>query len=366
MYNIGTLLTPIWDTSIVYRETFAMLGDRDVCKAPFLYKPDRILKIESYDGQNIYELGRDCYLDADEVHITPGSRINAVDSSFAIFETRQEADAAMEAQDNKFECSPVMTNDGRYLNLGAIGRPSYVTDHQIAITYRTTASWEGYVPTNQIDDLPYLKKKIENKEKINIVLYGDSICCGFDASSMYDEKPNQPIWPKVLIDGLRDSYDYDNDKDVSLINVSESGMDSDWAYDNVEGRVLGQRPDLVILGFGMNDRVEGPEYAAKTLKIIDKIRDRFPRCEFVLISTSLPNPDVHTAPYYFDCYHDQYSDALRSITSRGIVLADVQSVHKEILKHKRFMDVTGNMLNHPNDFISAIYAQVLYETLRFN
>ncbi|MCR5773225.1 MAG: SGNH/GDSL hydrolase family protein [Butyrivibrio sp.] len=364
MYNIGTLLTPIWDTKIVYRETFAMLKEGAYCKAHFLYKPDRILKIESYDGSSVYELGRDCYLEGNEIYTTSDSVINSIDSSFISFGTKEEADAAMERQDNKFECSPVMMNDGRYLNLGAIGKPSFITGHQIAITYRTTDTWKGYVPSNQIDDLPYFKKKIENKEKVNIVLYGDSICCGYDSSAANNESPYQPIWPKVMIDGLRESYAYEQKEDVNLINVSESGMNSDWAYDNVRERVFEHDPDLVILGFGMNDRDKGSEYARKTLKIIDRIREKFPECDFVLISTSLPNPEVHTPPYYFDCYHAEYSDALRSITSRGIVLADVQSVHKELLKHKRFIDITGNMLNHPGDFVSAIYAQVLYETLR--
>ena len=335
MYNIGSLLTPIWDTRIVYRETFAMIKDEDICKASFLYRPDRILKIESYDGKSVYELGRDCYLDGSDIHIAPDTRINMTDS---------------------LHC----------LNLGAVGKPTFITDHQIAITYRTTDTWKGYVPSNQIENLISYKKKIENREKINIVLYGDGICCGFDRGSMNDLDPHQPIWPQALIDGLRDSYAYDKDEDVQLINVSESGMDSDLAYDNVEDRVFGHDPDLVILGFGMNDSVEGYEYAKKTLKIIDKIRDRFPRCEFVLISTSLPNPEVHTSPNFFDHYQKQYSDALKSITSRGIVLADVQSVYKEILKHKRYIDVTGNLLDHPNDFIYAVYAQVLYETLRFN
>lgn len=329
MYNIGTLLTPIWDTRIVYKETFAMIKEGEDCKASFLYKPDRILKIESHDGSQIYELGHDCYLSGNEIYTTKDTRISTAPDSFTYVNTK-------------------------------------ITNHQIAITYRTTDVWKGYVPSNQIENLITYKKKIENREKINIVLYGDGICCGFDRGSMYDLDPHQPIWPQVLIDGLRDSYDYDKDKDVKLTNVSESGMDSDWAYDNAEDRVFGLDPDLVILGFGINDRVEGTDYAKKTLKIIDKIRDRFPRCEFVLISTILPNPDIHTPTYFFECYQDQYSDALMSIESRGIVLADVQSVYKEILKHKRYVDITGNLLNHPNDFIAAVYAQVLYETLRLS
>ena len=335
MYNIGSLLTPVWDTRIVYRETFAMIKEGDTCKAPFLYKPDRILKIESYDGTGVYELGRDCYLDGNEIHMAPGTRI-------------------------KMMC------DKRFLDSETVDDNSNITDHQIAITYRTTDTWKGFLPSNQIDNLISFKKKIENREKLNIVLYGDSICCGFDKGAEYDSDQHQPIWPKALIDGLRDSYAYDNDRDVQLINVSESGKDLDWAYDNVGSRVFGYDPDLVILGFGNKDRTDGSEYANKTLKIIDKIRDRFPKCEFVLISTILPDPDKQTPSIDFDQYQSRYSDALNSITSRGIVLADVQSVYKEILKHKRYADITGNLQGYPNEFISAVYAQVLYETLRFN
>ncbi len=335
MYNIGSLITPVWDTRIVYRETFAMIKEGDTCKAPFLYKPDRILKIESYDGAGVYELGRDCYLDGNEIHMAPGTRIKMID-------------------------------DTRSLNPETVDDFSDITDHQIAITYRTTDIWKGFIPSNQIDNLISFKKKIENREKLNIILYGDSICCGFDKGAEYNSDQHQPEWPKALIDGLRDSYAYDNDEDVQLINVSESGMDSEWAYDNVSDRVFIHDPDLVILGFGMNDSVEGSVYAKKTLKIIDKIRDRFPKCEFVIISPIVPDPKAQGTVDDLERYQDQYSEALSSITSRGIVLADVQSIYKEILKHKRYADITGNLPDHPNEFISAVYAQVLYETLRLN
>ena len=42
-----------------------------------------------------------------------------------------------------------------------------------------------------------------------------------------------------------------------------------------------------------------------------------------------------------------------------MALADLTSVWTELLKHKRDWDLTGNGVNHPNDFGHRLYAQVL-------
>lgn len=36
---------------------------------------------------------------------------------------------------------------------------------------------------------------------------------------------------------------------------------------------------------------------------------------------------------------------------------------KEIGKRKRYIDITGNWLNHPNDYLARILAQVVIKTL---
>ena len=54
---------------------------------------------------------------------------------------------------------------------------------------------------------------------------------------------------------------------------------------------------------------------------------------------------------------------LQWLKRRGVVLADVQGVQKELMKRKRYIDVTGNLLNHPNDYLARIQAQVLCTTL---
>ena len=53
------------------------------------------------------------------------------------------------------------------------------------------------------------------------------------------------------------------------------------------------------------------------------------------------------------------SDALAGLCGKGVVLADVTSMWQDLLKRKSFHDLTGNGVNHPNDFGHRVYAQVI-------
>ena len=84
------------------------------------------------------------------------------------------------------------------------------------------------------------------------------------AAGMYGQKPGQPVWPLLLKDSLEAFYQME----VELINTSVGGMASDWALEHVQENVCDYRPDLVLLGFGMNDRCPGKEYAQKTESLL--------------------------------------------------------------------------------------------------
>ena len=44
-------------------------------------------------------------------------------------------------------------------------------------------------------------------------------------------------------------------------------------------------------------------------------------------------------------------------------LAAVQEIQREIQKKKRYVDLTGNWLNHPNDYLARVQAQVIAAVL---
>ncbi len=61
----------------------------------------------------------------------------------------------------------------------------------------------------------------------------------------------------------------------------------------------------------------------------------------------------------------QYTEELRKLADQydGVVMANMTEIHRHILTRKNYRDITGNNVNHPNDFISRMYAQVLLRTV---
>jgi hypothetical protein len=47
----------------------------------------------------------------------------------------------------------------------------------------------------------------------------------------------------------------------------------------------------------------------------------------------------------------------------GVALADLTTLHKEYLTVKNYRDMTGNNVNHPNDFLMRLYAQTIVKTI---
>jgi len=140
------------------------------------------------------------------------------------------------------------------------------------------------------------------------------------------------------------------------------GMDVRWGLTQV-GKVIDSNPDLVVLAFGMNDasgRRTPEEYARMTNEIVKAISAAKPDCEFLLVATMTGNPDwSYAAPELYP----KYRDALVGIERQGVAVADVTALWMTVVSKKSFMDITGNGVNHPNDYGHRLYAMVLSATL---
>mgnify|MGYP000062533321 FL=1 len=360
MNGLGELLARVWEGKKVYRETFAMIEEDGACSAPFLYRPETVLKIESYDGTQAYELGGDCVVKDGRLALAEGSRIPHTGWDTFYHPTEEEARRELESRTEALGFGPVATTDGRFLNLSAIGNPSYITRWQLAVTYETNEVWTGPRPESAEKKLPRFFGKALSGEPVTIVLYGDSISCGCDSSGLYGLPPGQPIWPKLLEESLKAYYK----GPVRLVNTSVGGQDSDWAIRSAMERACAYEPDLVILGFGMNDRCSGQEYLEKTRRLRGSIRSSCPDAEYVLMATTLPNELTATAPFWFQAHQGDQAEALWQLEEEGTAVADVQNVQRALMKRKRYFDITGNMLNHPNDYLARIQGQVLDTLLK--
>jgi acetyl esterase/lipase len=222
------------------------------------------------------------------------------------------------------------------------------------MTYRRKAeAWPSPLPSFDEKGLPITIQKMQNKEAVSIVLLGDSISTGCNASGWANSAPHQPPYQDLLLQHLKETYS----PNITLTNLAVGGTSTPWGITRIPD-VVAAKPDLVVLAFGMNDSSgrSAEEYKANTAEMIRACRESSPKTEFILVATMLGNSDWVTLKH--DLFA-QYRDALAELAQPGVALADMTSIWAEMLKRKKDWDLTGNGVNHPNDFGHRVYAQVL-------
>ena len=129
MTTFEELMSPIWDSEIVYDEFLTMVRSDGVCQAPLLFEPKEILSVTSADKLTNYEEGKDWVICENMLCLTKESRIFAFDKNELVFE----------------ECKPdesFPTVDGKY---SLFKEGHFFHDRQIAVTYKKA----GGNPSNQ-------------------------------------------------------------------------------------------------------------------------------------------------------------------------------------------------------------------------
>ena len=341
-------MTPFWDTELVYNEALTMVAfDGKMPEAPLMYPAKKILSVRSATLDTVYREGADWIYEDGRLKLPEGSSIP--------YFTEKEFYPSEPIEGATFP------KDGGGFLMFAEG--TFFHEHQLAVTYACSkGQWKGLVPEFAGAKLPNTMRMLKEERKLKLVLYGDSISAGANASGRGGVAPAIPIWGQMVADTLRDSYN----ADITFLNPSVGGKRSDWGVQNVTELVSGKMPDLVIIAFGMNDgtsNVPPSEFKTNIKSIIDDVRSENPNTEFLLVSTILPNKLALTAVDGSSFYGEQrnYKPVLNELCHEytGTVLVNMTDIHQELLRHKRFIDMTGNNVNHPNDFLIRWYAQVI-------
>ncbi len=337
------LLSPFWQGEIVEGESILFLKDDQSgeARASVLFPIAEVLTVRSSAGDVTYENGKDYVWKSDsrEIVLPAGSRIPS----------SVPEDLRRPAKSQQYQLTH---RDGKGEILFG-GRLEYA-EKQTCITYRhAPGQWTGYLPTYDEHVLPRSIHKLKNQEPLSIVVLGDSISAGANASGMYNAAPFQPAYPELL----RIHLEKRSGATVTLANPSVGGMSAPWGVTQVD-TVLKSNPDLVVIAFGMNDSAgrSPDDYQAAIRQTIDKIREKKPDCEFILVATMLGNHNWVTLKNEL---FGQYRNKLKELTGPSVALADVTSVWERFLRLKEDWDQTGNGVNHPNDFGHRVYAQVI-------
>jgi len=336
-------LQPFWRGPTVQGETVLFLKDpdTDVADAVLLFPIEKIISIQNSAGDVTYEEGRD-YLwkpASRELLLTKESRI----PTFLPSDLRRQPGTQPYALTHRDGNGEILFG----------GRLEYAA-MQVCVTYEhAPVQWTAPLPKYDPAVLPRTIEKLKSKQSVSLVVLGDSISAGANASGGYDAAPYQPAYPELVRLNLSQRFE----TEVTLTNLSVGGKDTHWGVSQVPA-VLAAKPDLVVIAFGMNDSAGRPakEYQEFTRQMIEQIRKERPETEFILVATMLGNPDwIRLKQELFPAFRD----ALAELCGPGIALADVTAIWTEFLQRKLDCDQTGNGVNHPNDFGHRVYAQVI-------
>ncbi len=336
-------LKPFWLSETMEGESVLFISDDATTapKATLLFEPTKLLSICNSSGTTTYTEGRD-YLwkpGGREITLPQGSRI--------VHKTPQDLRRPAKSQRHSLS-----HRDGN----GEIffGATHEYHDLQTVVTYtHKPDAWKGPVPTFAGEQLSGTLKRLQGKQPLAIALLGDSISTGCNASGWAKVAPFQPPFQDLLVANLKATYG----ADVSLKNFAVGGTNTVWGVKQIPS-LIEAKPDLVILAFGMNDvhGLAAAQYQANIQTMIQSVRRELPEAEFILIASMLGNPDW--AALRMERF-PQYRDALAQLCGPGVALANMTGIWTELHKHKRDWDLTGNGVNHPNDFGHRIYAQIL-------
>lgn len=339
----SSLLKPFWRGDVVEGEPVLFVRDNDTAEAvgSLLFPISEVLSVRSSSGEITYQAGKD-------YRFVPGTHQIVIPIGSQVV---TKLPSQLRRPDNS-QRHKLTHRDGN----GEILFGSKLEYHQMqtSVTYKKTDnSWPVSMPAFDPKTLPVTIKKLHDHQDVSVVLLGDSISTGCNASGWGGGAPFQPAYQDLLTQNLSEHYD----TDVKLVNLSVGGMSTPWGVTMVD-QVVSHQPDLVIIAFGMNDSASrsAEEFGKNTAAMIKATRATHPETEFILVASMLGNHDwVRLNHDVFPAYRDQ----LASLCEPGIALADITSVWAEFLNRKKDSDLTGNGVNHPNDFGHRVYAQVL-------
>jgi len=323
---------PFWSAKVMENEPVLFVRDegKTVATGRLLFTPSGKLTIVGPDLVIKYVEGQDYVWrpGTDTIELTAASRIP--------FKTAAQM---VPPPGSPNTLNGVLFSEGRFFH-----------DLQVQVTYQHAGIWP-LQESPQPERLSHSLAKLRARQALKIVALGDSITEGYNASGFQASlaPPYQPSYPFLVANTLRDRFG----APVTLANLGRAGTGADWGLEMVAG-VTSEKPDLVILAFGMNHSEAPTDFEAIMRKLRDAVQAACPGADIVLVAPMTGNPRSFPAERFRG-----YREALRNLGMSNVALADVTSPWLELLKRKPFSDLSGNNINHPNDFGHRLYAQVI-------
>lgn len=342
------LTEPIWSSAIVYREGVQPLQAKpgEPARGKLAFPATELIAVRTADGQKSFEPGRDVKLSDD------GRSLIFAEGSGAPFIEESEL---YRPKGSPRSYSHRVGNPDEFL-LHSEGH--WFHDRQVEVTYRRRqVGWPGRSPQSAEKLLPKTFARLRAGQPLTLGVSGDSISAGGNASGHTQAPPHMPAYPELVGAQLQKTFG----GEVTVKNRAVGGWSIAQGVKDLDN-LLAERPNLIIAAYGMNDvRKKDPDWFRDQAKaFIEQVRAKDPEIEIILVAPMLGNSEWIATPR--DMFF-KYRDALESVCGPGVALADVGSVWESLLQTKHQLDLSGNGLNHPNDFGHRLYAQTILAVL---
>ncbi len=369
-YVAGAYDSPMWEGNTVYQENAVVQKNADgtIDDIRLLYKIDEIVEVRNYGLNVVYEQGKDYQLTADgKIRIPSGSSIT-VAASDAFLNPVQDPSNWLN------------TPQGVIVSYG-----TNIHNYQISVTYTHSDSWDGFVPQDDSLKLDRFYKKLQNGEEVTMLFYGDSITTGLNSSgcneplkwkydssrgySVYNENYKESIniapyaasWPRAVYNRVQAKYP---DATVNYVNSASSSSNSTThGTRNLQAAVIDNNPDIVFISFGTNENtISKANYKSYQKTMLEGITKANPDCAVVFVSPTIPNV-IKYSNHNFAAFEEAFFEIQDEYPNLDIAVAPVYSVAKYVNGIKKYQDISGNNINHPNDFGSRIYSNTIMQVL---
>ncbi|QDU19237.1 GDSL-type esterase/lipase family protein [Urbifossiella limnaea] len=336
------LLTPAWAAPVVHRESSVLLTDNGPATARLAFPAAEVLEVATADRRHRFD--RDTFtLSKDGLTLTfpaPGPVPPIALASVFVPKGSPQSYAARVGHPDQ----SLLYRPGRWFH-----------DRNVEVTYRRRD--DKFANVEVVGTLPRTRARLKAGEAFTLGVSGDSISTGLDASALVKAAPNQPGYPDLVAAQLQATFDCR----VALKNRAVAGWSVANGVKDLD-KLLAEKPNLVIVAYGMNDvgRRDPKWFGDQTRTILDRIKAHDKDTEVILVAPMLGNGAWTATPR--DMF-PRYRDELRRLAGPGVALADVTAVWELLLRHKHDLDLTGNGLNHPNDFGHRLYAQAVLAAL---
>ncbi len=373
--KLNDLIKDIFSGDRVQSETVMFIDSGD--EKELLFKIDKVLSVRSYDNKTTYKEGVDYSIKDGKLVVLEGGAIPVITS---------------QKYYNAGSSSLLQTDHNGFKVYTHWGEGRLMTDWQVNVTYTHSDSWEGFDQTCYAERYADFIKKLQNGDDVTVVFYGDSCTNGAASSYNYNYAPYQYSYAFLVTEALADIFDYTvnyvaSDKPntcsvpknyvagnrgvITFYNPSVGGWKTGDGVEKFEEYLepfIKKNPcDLFVLDLGGNDGSAPSDTVRRNDElIIEKVLKYSPDTDIVIMTTLVSNPNATNGWSGTEFLQEpQLIKAAEALNRRGISCAACQmtSMTLSVLDHVEYNDISGNNINHPNDFFARIYACTLFETL---